>query len=330
MKNSIRLLIIVCILSLILGGCTSDTFNTLTEIQGQDTLFFKDENLQVDFIKSENPKVIYKDAYGNEMISKVGGKEVVFGEPFNDGYAGVQLKNTEGMHVIDEKGNIILEPTEKNYFYKNLGDGFFERYISFNTADGPQGLIKADGEVIYEGKNYVLFPSNEYAGFYTTDEHFYGVLDTTTFETITPEKYINITDFRYGLSVVMTEEESIYIINAKGEEITELKYETIKDYPYLPSIIARDVISITLEDKAVLINTDGEIILETQYDDLIASSEGIIICMKDNKYGYIDFLGNELLEPIYDKVTPIQNGKGYVMSGEKQYEFCVNKVTMQK
>ncbi len=77
-------------------------------------------------------------------------------------------------------------------------------------------------------------------------------------------------------------------------------------------------------DSAIIIDGNGTLITETGYDS-IGTFNGLesdfAFCEKDGKYGYVDSSGNEVLEPIYDRVTNVENGRGFVTIGQDVYIF---------
>lgn len=77
----------------------------------------------------------------------------------------------------------------------------------------------------------------------------------------------------------------------------------------------------TDDTGSIIIDIKGNIVAKTDYDEIGSFSDGIAICKKDGKYGYVDSTGIEILKPVYEWVTNIDNGVGFVLNEGKLYRF---------
>lgn len=72
-----------------------------------------------------------------------------------------------------------------------------------------------------------------------------------------------------------------------------------------------------LKDDIYLINSNNECLLLEGYDLIQDSLSNYMYVRKDNKYGYIDIHGKEIIEPTYTKAYAMNEGKAVVISDGK-------------
>lgn len=72
---------------------------------------------------------------------------------------------------------------------------------------------------------------------------------------------------------------------------------------------------------SIIIDTKGNTVAKTDCDEIQLFHEGLAVCKKDGTYGYVNAVGNEVLKPIYEMVTNIDNGIGFVSNEGKMYKF---------
>lgn len=126
--------------------------------------------------------------------------------------------------------------------------------------------------------------------------------------------------FRNNAAAVMTEEGEWYFINGSGERIRE---ETFTDVILneFSDCAPKGLIFAAGEDgKYRLYNTSLERISDFTCDNARAFVDGYAAVQQGDKWGYIDTEGNVVIEPQYEDAHSFSCGYGAVKSGE-QYSF---------
>lgn len=264
------------------------------------------------------PQITYVDKENNRLEIKIEGKSIKTGESFLDGYAIVFLDDNQNeQYVIDKEGNVILEPTEKEFSYVNLGKGVFKR-----TSQDVSEIIDNKGNVLHK-ENLLLFDimNEEEVCFYMTNQESksFGLIKKDGLEKITEPIYMHFSPFKNGTTGVYTLENELHIINDKGETITNLgsNHENIEVISRVPDWI----LAFKIEDGYNIVNGKGEQVLKVDYDIIYPFYDGVAVCKKDDKFGYIDTKGNEILEPIYDNATFMQDGVSFVSRDGETFKF---------
>jgi len=76
-----------------------------------------------------------------------------------------------------------------------------------------------------------------------------------------------------------------------------------------------DLAIASIEEKYGFINKVGEFVIEAKYDEVQQFSEGLAVIKLKGKYGYIDLLGNIIVEPKYDAANLFIEGRATVKNG---------------
>jgi beta-lactamase regulating signal transducer with metallopeptidase domain len=282
------------------------------------------------YVMNEERQGIYIDTKGNVVIDEIDGKTFLIGDIFMDGYAIVRdsYDLNDPSYVINQKGEIILDPTNMNYQYINLGNGYFQRAISAITDDMID-IVDMDGNVVYEGHIDFYGIGDQAICLYTLDGEVFGLIDTNTMEIIVEPYFYPLSQLINDQAVVMTPDENIYIINSRGEKVVNLskQYTDIEPSSVSAMGIGRYSLGFSTGKGAIIIDDTGNIVAETEYDYIVRFENDdsmIALCEKDGKYGYVDLEGNEILEPIYNRITNVEEGKGIVFLENKPYVLILN------
>lgn len=87
---------------------------------------------------------------------------------------------------------------------------------------------------------------------------------------------------------------------------------------YSDSLFFSDGLSaVRKDDKYGYINTLGELVIPIQYDNAFAFSEGMAMVIKDGKRGYVDTLGEEVIPCIYDYGYSFSDGFALIIKDGK-------------
>lgn len=101
---------------------------------------------------------------------------------------------------------------------------------------------------------------------------------------------------------VVARDELFGLIDISGDYILPMNFEDVRHYPIAGVVVA------TLEGKSRLYNIDGVPIGETEYDWIGDCEQGRIAVAIDDKYGFVDYRGNVVIELIYDNVYDFRGG----------------------
>ena len=133
-----------------------------------------------------------------------------------------------------------------------------------------------------------------------------------TFTEITPAKYTRIYQPAQGRSFVRIDDKW-GLINEKGKEITEVKYDTLIATDNSPVVVA------VANQKIGLLSNSGAVIIPVKYDNLFGFSEGLCAVLLNNKFGFVNEEGKEVIAPQFDDVANFINGKAQVRAGNQTF-----------
>ena len=138
-----------------------------------------------------------------------------------------------------------------------------------------------------------------------------GCIDKTGKEII-PVKYDQINQFQNGIARVTLNEKLGYI-DKTGKEITPCKYDKADNFSD-----DTDIAFVKIGDKYGIVSRNGEI-TPPKYDNITTISKGIVVVKQNEKYGFIDETGKEIItsDEVWVKDIPIDNTN----TGTKPYIF---------
>ena len=212
------------------------------------------------------------------------------------------LKENEKFGVIDNQGNIIIEPQYDDVKIPNPEKNVF---------------------ICYEGQTTKVMNDKK--------EQIY-----TEYNNITPLVLKNVsTDLRYEKSVLKYEEDGKYgLISLEGKKITNPIYEEIDTLQYKEGefVIKKD-------NKYGIMNMNGYVIINPEYDNIKADAyystdtgyknDGYIVSNTTDegyRYGYIDNEGNKILYTNYNDLYRINyEGETYLVCAENGKYGLFNK-----
>ena len=191
-----------------------------------------------------------------------------------------KMKEEDKYGIINEKGELILEPQYEEIIIPNQNKAVF---ICKNE----------DEQKILNDKNEELF---------------------TQYENLEPIELINIvTESAYETNSLKYKKDDKYgLINLEGEKITEPKYDEISSLGYKDGEVL-----IKENDKYGILNTiTGTTIIKPIYDSIESDQyynetngykrSGYIVCNVTSdgyRYGYYDYEGGKVLDTEYNQIT---------------------------
>lgn len=205
------------------------------------------------------------------------------------------LVHEEKYGVIDEKGNILVEPT----------------YDAVQIPNPSKPVFICFGEYNKETKKYKITVFNDKNEQIFTDyENVQAIPIETNVETTPYEKN----------TLIYQKDEKFGLININGKEITKPIYEEISSIHY-----KEGTFTIKQDGKVGVINLKGKIIVKPEYETITSDNyynektknktTGFIVSTKTQdgyRYGYINYRGQVILKTEYtelERVTEIANDK---------------------
>lgn len=203
-----------------------------------------------------------------------------------------------GIYDIEKQIEVIpCYFTSVSLFKDNLAEVFIENYKGYFNKDGLL-LFTRDGKESYINYHMIALRSD---GFYTCFlNEFKGVIDHDE-NVIVPCKYYNIKEFVDGFAIIISHTESIRTGNSIWETIHEYKYG--------------------------IINDNGVEVLPCIYDEIDTFSCGLARFKVGNKWGFLNYLGEEFISPRFDFASPFDNNVS-VVSLDKRYSLIDTKGEM--
>lgn len=126
-----------------------------------------------------------------------------------------------------------------------------------------------------------------------------GFINKSGYEVI-PCQYDNATEFKEGISSVILNNLTGFI-NKTGKLVIPYKYSPLFGYGFYDGVACVAVDSPDYNEKWYVIDKTGKTQINcTQYSSLEFFSEGLALVAKDNKFGFINRQGIEVIPCIYD------------------------------
>lgn len=191
--------------------------------------------------------------------------------------------------VIDEQGNVIIEPTYNVVQIPNPSKAIFICMSDYNTETGSYEVNK----VLNENREQIL----------TGYEEIQAIPTQTTSDGVPYEKSVlkYKKDGKYGL------------IDLDGNVITEAIYDNISSVTYKEGMLL-----VEQDEKLGIININGITVIDIEYDNITVDNyyneetqyekTGFIVCQIGDygyRYGYVNYKGDVLLETEYTEVSRI-------------------------
>lgn len=103
----------------------------------------------------------------------------------------------------------------------------------------------------------------------------------------------------------------VMMVDKKGEQTGELFFEDARCFS------EEGYAAVCKNGKWGYVSTDGELVLDYQYEDAQSFHNGFAAVCKDGKWGYIDTSGNMAVDPVFEVATAVsEKGTAAVKQGE--------------
>ena len=152
---------------------------------------------------------------------------------------------------------------------------------------------------------------------------------------IIPNIYNKVIDFSNGLSCVIKDSKKIGYINRQNIEVIPIVFELplfpdnslIKKFKDVWSLInsklkfSENLVAIKFNNKFGFFNNQGKQVIPFIYDNTSNFSCGLACVKLNGKWGYINKSGNIIIEIKYDKVSTFTNGVAIVSIEDKYWHI---------
>jgi hypothetical protein len=261
---------------------------------------------QTTFYKIRQNKLFgFCDESGNELIKP----NYDYVDEFSEGYCVVSSNGKSG--YINRNGSIacalIYDEAEK-----------FTEGFAITKKDGSYCIINKKFEVIYKSPNEINDFSEGLAVAMKADK--YGYLNSQgTF--VIDAQFENAYDFKGGLAVA-EKNGKVGLINKDGEMIIPFEFDWIDNF-------SRVLYSVQSEENTRLFNIETKQFIPLEFDFIDVLNEGLAAVHKDDKLGYIDSLGNYIIQPQFEvneeAKTQEQFENGFALVSLKGKNIVIDK-----
>ena len=248
--------------------------------------------------------------------------EYDFAENFAYGLARVQKDGKEGF--IDKTGDFVFlidEYDSVNNFYEGLAAVWkYAEKSEWGLSGGKWGFIDTTGTVAIPIEYDTVNSFSDGLAFAVQDDK-QGFIDKTGEFVIQLENisrryiYYGITGyFENGLAVIQENEKKYNYIDKTGAVILSVEYELA--YNFYEGLAG--VLTDRRDEKWGFIDITGKEVIPCIYDDAMPwFSDGVANVSKDGKWGYIDTSGNTVVPFIYDYSQSFSEGLACVNKDDK-------------
>lgn len=260
----------------------------------------------------ENDKYGFVDKSGNKVVSCI----YTNAECFLDGFARVKRDGKCG--YVDKTGKEIVpcEYEEIEWFLNDLAlvkktDRRDKKRCGFVDRTGKEVIPCVYNKVIAFSPGYVVLANDEGV----------GCLDKDGKEII-PFIYDEMTNFVNDVAIVgkyNKDERKIHygLIHKSGRILRPCKHEKYYMNTLRESMNSDDLVIIKENDKYGFIDKLGNTVVPCIYDQVDVFSDGLAPVKKGDKWGFIDVTGKETIPCIYQGQHGFKNGQAPVLKKGK-------------
>jgi hypothetical protein len=210
-------------------------------------------------------------------------------------YFNPQPENNSKIGFLDTKGKIIIKPIY------NMASDFYNGHANI-IKDSTYGYIDRKGtEVLFKQYEETYFYYGN-TGIAKKDGKF-GLIDRDG-NPLTDFRYNMIFFFGFNHFKGIISKNSNHLLDNRGKIVfnENLEYDIKSDYFEKDSLLVYEKI---IDNKKLqgLVGIDNNIIIEPKYDNIyFIEDPDFFVVKKDNKYGFVNKSGIEIIPVIYDQV----------------------------
>lgn len=268
------------------------------------------------FYGQTNPAFIVKTDIGYSHFDYKG--EGLFGFEAGDKFG-----------YIDKTGKIII-PADYSYSANNSTIPYFYKGVITLKKDGKMGIIDKTGKIIIPFDYDYLATSYQLKDFFVAGKkagtgYIYGIINSQNKEMISMNYY----DIYMDSNLVRVKENGKWgLKDFTGKQILPFEYDAITTYS------KEKLVQATKGDQFIFFDGSGKQLFQKAKSvyNIISCGEGMITCKVNDKYGYLDFNGNEAIVTRYDDALAFFGGLAKVgkknpATGKILYGFIDKKGT---
>ncbi len=211
---------------------------------------------------------------------------------------------------VNKSGEVVLK-TDFDYFW--AGSGHFSEGLASFKQDGKYGYFDKTGRILIEpsAEFGLVGPfQNGFAQIFVNNK--FGFIDKTG-RIVIPPVYFTGSTFENGFSAVMTKQ-SAKKTNVVGSILSEIddEFADLK----------------TLAFKWALVDTSGKPLTAKigakgfrEFNEARSFSEGLAAVRIGKKWGYIDSVGNFVIDRQFEKIGPFSEGLAAVTKDGKKWGY---------
>jgi hypothetical protein len=136
----------------------------------------------------------------------------------------------------------------------------------------------------------------------------YGMIDSNA-RIVVPLKYTEMREFHSGLARIKDENNKFGFITPMARIAIEPVYDSASEFYEKESGNDITTISVAINGNLGLITNEGKTVIPPEMDFIGEFKDGMALCKKDGKFGYIGTDGQWIVQPQFMKVTAFDKGK---------------------
>ncbi len=248
---------------------------------------------------------------------------------FDNGYTKESFINTKGEIVIDKvlgkdivllSSPIFINGMTKLAFLENDQAQFVLIDKKANIVEAP----KIDGEVFisnayYDCGKFVRCSRKEYENNKKLRFYLEHKLENLPVLPSIPENDYEIVFVLDRLAAIRDKE--FVLLDSQGKVLKNFskEYGNI-DFEHLNNLYKNEDLAINFTNKnSIIVDYDGNLLTETNYQNLGKVSNGYVSFEKDGKFGLLNIKGELILAPEYDAISNVYENHVLLKKGDKTY-----------
>lgn len=215
--------------------------------------------------------------------------------------------------IIDLEGNFIVEP-----YYLDAIDFSEEKTYIMNKIE--RGFIDKKGDWIFKLDSLVGYPYSEGYAPVSTKDYLFGYIDETGEMAIDPQ-YDEAKAFSEGLAAVNTAGKFGFI-DKEGNWVIHPSFTFAQKFQDGYCFVGKATPQ--YEPIWGIINKSGFLTVNFMYDEAKGFNMGIATVKKNDKYYFIDPLGNKIINREFDYAEEFKEGLAWASEYEKGKSGFIN------
>jgi hypothetical protein len=247
---------------------------------------------------------------------------------FSDGLARVQIKGEALSYntlwgFIDKSGTIVVKPSVEELPSSISESDDFHEGLAVVQTNFKKGYIDKTGKVVIPPQFSYVYPFSEGLAAVATDEHGekWGYIDKSG-KLVIPAKFDWASMFSEGLAPVNRKPPCGFVDRSGAFVLKPPVPEGEKDCATVWGQFAEGLARWKFGKKYGFIDMVGQIVIEPSFDLTFGFSEGLAAVSVDGKWGYIDKTGRIVIAPReYNHVESFKHGLAYVVTKNGEHGY---------